>query len=71
MADQTTNSHDDVVHALQLTAGALQCILDENGLDETEVVKFTGRWAHLGALPIGEILNRADAALAPYVGEKA
>lgn len=66
MPDPTTNSHDDVVEALQLTAGALQCIADRLSAHEHHIIRFTGQWERFGTLSIGEILDRANTALEPY-----
>lgn len=65
-SDPTTNSHDDVVEALQRTAAALQCVVSLLDKGEQHIIRFTGDWAHLAPRTIGDILDHANAALGPY-----
>jgi len=53
----------DIRGALQMTAGALQCVVQLLPAGEQHVVNFTGDWARFGSLSIASILNRADTAL--------
>lgn len=49
--------------AFQMTAGALQTVAPELDEKEGALIVFTDKWAHLDALPLKDILDRADAAL--------
>ncbi|MDP1866962.1 MAG: hypothetical protein Q8L13_11565 [Bradyrhizobium sp.] len=52
-----------VREALEITAGALQCLSRMVPDGEARIVHFTGRWQHHGSLSVGRIIDRADAAL--------
>lgn len=46
--------------ALEKCAGALS-----RSVSEKEVVRFTGKWSHLGSMTVSDILDEADKALDP------
>jgi hypothetical protein len=66
MSNPTTNSHDDVVEALRVTAAALQCLVRLIPHGERHIINFTGEWLHLAPRSVGTILDHANAALEPY-----
>lgn len=55
----------DTRRALLLVTGALTAIVGAGRAREADRVTFTDRFADLGTATIGEILDAADAALAP------
>jgi hypothetical protein len=55
----------DPRHALLLVTGALVAIVGSGRARETDQVTFTDAFAELGTIGIADILDIADAALAP------
>lgn len=51
--------------ALAVTAGALVLLADTLGVDEGTRLRFAGAHGDMGSLTIGDVLDRADAALEP------
>lgn len=51
--------------ALQMVAGALQCVAKLLPEREQHVVNFTGDWSRFGSLTLTAILDRANLALEP------
>lgn len=56
---------DQLHRALLLVTGALVAIVGTGRVREGDQVTFTERFADLGTASIGDILDAADAALAP------
>jgi len=55
---EAVNAHEALVSALRVCAGMLACTQSDRS-----VIKFTGAWAHLGSMTVGQALDMADAAL--------
>lgn len=67
MVEPQMRKEPDLLDALRLTAGALNCIALKHTAGDKHVVTFTGAWARFGSRTIGSILDHADAALYPIV----
>lgn len=55
-----------LVQALELATDMLACVARAAKLNEAGTVCFTGRWAHFGTVSLGEVLDKANDALAPF-----
>lgn len=49
---------------LAMTAAALQAVVKSQNVPDYAQVRFTGEWAELGVMSVGQILDQANAALA-------
>ena len=54
----------DTRAALELATGALAALMARTHTPDTATVTFTGRWAHLGTVTLGNVLDAANRALA-------
>jgi len=63
MSAKSSEPDAAMLSALQLTAGALQCVAQMLPEGDKHVIHFTGEWSHLGSLPIWNILDLANGVL--------
>lgn len=50
--------------ALAMTAAALQAVARGAGVKDMAQIRFTGEWAHLPPMSVGQILDQANELLA-------
>ena len=58
----------ELVETLGYSAGYLRAASTAHGIRENEAVRFTGDWEHFGRITLGQVLDRAEAALAKAKG---